>query len=319
MVTSLAMQNMTLDGKLLTPIEWDMATLVRCDIAGFTAISATLSSAEVQDMLTRLYDKMDGTLRFYGVDKVDIVGDAYYALSRHPRRHATSGICFGLHAMEIAKHTPICTADAGRGNLSVRVAVHSGPVVLIALNAAAFKYSLIGETFNVVTALETTCVLDTVHVSEAAVAQVPPDLRRHFQLSRQTQASFSVTHVWRNETIVCGTTLAIVYATELTLHWLQFEKEELRSFRMLLGPTTHTAKVCASIKKCLDDGDTVYLETDIYNRAGDAIPVSLVMARSSASELRVCMKPIAWTTSTTFSSKKEPPPLATPVMMMTRL
>ena len=295
-ITSLVTQNLLPDGSLRTPIDWELATLVRFDIVGFTTICSTLSSEESHDMLLRLYDKIDGMLRFYGIDKIDIVGDAYYALSYRPNKHATNGICFGLHAMEIAKCTPILLTDLARGNLSIRVAVHSGPVVLIALHSAAFKYSLIGDTFKCVTELETTCELNTIHVSETPAALVPPEL--HFQFARRTPYSFSVTHLWHNETIICSTTLNVIHVSEFTLHWLQFARDEFRSLRMILGPTTHSTQVGVNIKQCLNGRRTVYLDTDVYNRAGDAIHVTMLMSHSDTSptEFRLCLKPLSWTT-----------------------
>ena len=47
------------------------------DVVGFTRLSSTMSAAKVASMLDRLFRRMDSLGREYGMEKIDVIGDAY--------------------------------------------------------------------------------------------------------------------------------------------------------------------------------------------------------------------------------------------------
>lgn len=55
----------------------DCATILFCDIAGFTDLSAKLDSTQVSDMLDRLFQQFDALATLHGIHKVETIGDCY--------------------------------------------------------------------------------------------------------------------------------------------------------------------------------------------------------------------------------------------------
>ena len=47
------------------------------DVVGFTRMSSTMPAAKVASMLDRLFRRMDSLGREYGMEKIDVIGDAY--------------------------------------------------------------------------------------------------------------------------------------------------------------------------------------------------------------------------------------------------
>ena len=68
-----------LDGRKIEPINKDTVSLMFSDIVGFTALSSTMSAERVSNMLSRLFKRFDRLAHLHGVQKIDVVGDAYIA------------------------------------------------------------------------------------------------------------------------------------------------------------------------------------------------------------------------------------------------
>ena len=163
----------TLSGHEAPAIARGMASLFFSDVVGFTTISSTLSASKVSRMLDRLFKQMDRLAYLHGVQKVDVVGDAYIAATNftedQPDDHAARLARFAIDAAAAAEAVPIDEDDpAGLGCLRVRVGLHCGPVSAIVAERAALKYTLIGETARIASNMESTGAAGRVHCSAPA-------------------------------------------------------------------------------------------------------------------------------------------------------
>ena len=68
-----------LDGKEIKQISKDPVSLFFSDIVGFTALSSEMDVIQVSNMLHSLFSKLDRLAYIHGVQKVDVIGDAYVA------------------------------------------------------------------------------------------------------------------------------------------------------------------------------------------------------------------------------------------------
>jgi class 3 adenylate cyclase len=102
------------------------------DIVGFTHISSTMTPAKVSDMLGRLFRRMDGCARFHGLERVDVIGDAYIACCNftepHEDDHAVRCATFAVAVMRAAQSTLVDEEDPALGHVKLRIGLHVGPV-----------------------------------------------------------------------------------------------------------------------------------------------------------------------------------------------
>ena len=173
-----------LDGREVPPISTASSSLFYSDIVGFTAISSTLSAEKVSRMLNDLFKRLDRLAYLHGVQKVDVVGDAYIAATNftedQPDDHAARLARFAIDAVAAAQAVPVDADDPDRhGRLQVRVGLHCGPVVGIVADRASLKYTLIGETAVTAARMESSGAAGRIQCSAAAarlIAQQADDV-----------------------------------------------------------------------------------------------------------------------------------------------
>jgi serine/threonine protein kinase len=144
-------------GQKVEPQHFDCVTIFFSDIVGFTSISAELSPLKVSDMLDRLYIKFDQLSRIHEVFKVETIGDAWMGVtnvvtqqSDHTKRIAA----FALDAIQEASNTLVDEDDPSRGYVKIRIGFHSGPVIANVVGSRNPKYTLIGDTVNTSSRME---------------------------------------------------------------------------------------------------------------------------------------------------------------------
>ena len=146
------------------------------DIVGFTKISSKLSAAKVSDLLRRLYARFDALAAQHGVTNVDIIGDAYMAATNlHDDQHSDHAARlarFAIDAVRAAQDTPIDADSPDSPSVQIRVGVHCGPVSACVLGAHGGKLTLVGDTVNVASRMESCSIPGHVQCSEAAAALI---------------------------------------------------------------------------------------------------------------------------------------------------
>ena len=278
----------------LVPKHWKSASLILIDVVGFTRRCSQITSLQVLDYLQRLFKGLDDLLDIHGVHKIDLMGDAYFALC-NTVDHPVDSARFCLHAIEVARATPVIN-DV----MEIRTAVHSGPVDAIVLEAAVYKYTLVGRTVSTVRDLEVTGMAGKVHCSQTTV-----DALRHLRLVLLVElgpevcggeASYFVSarrdrFVTDDETALCPRTLRFIsVSTRMGKLFDYTDVNQLRTFRMLQGPETRMDAVqCAldqSLKYMCQTKTTVIL----YTRHSQPICVSITVRHSFASVVGVLIE-----------------------------
>ena len=122
-----------LEGRSVEPISKNMVSLLFSDIVGFTTISSKMDAAKVSSLLNRLFRKFDDLAYLHGVQKIDVVGDAYIAatnfIEEQSADHAARLARFAIDAMEAARSTCVDEDHPDLlGSIPIRVGMHCGPV-----------------------------------------------------------------------------------------------------------------------------------------------------------------------------------------------
>ncbi len=142
------------------------------DLKGYTALSEKLDPEEVTLLMNALLQRLAGAVYDYEgyVDK--FIGDAVMALFGAPLAHendAERAVLSGLAMLEVmADHN--ATAETP---LALRVGIHLGEVVAAHLGSEMqLQYTVLGDTVNVASRLESAAEPNTILVSEAVQSRV---------------------------------------------------------------------------------------------------------------------------------------------------
>jgi class 3 adenylate cyclase/CheY-like chemotaxis protein len=142
------------------------ATILFCDLVGFTTLSQELSADRVIDFLSRIFSAFDRLAAEQGVEKIKTIGDSYMAAAGVPEAqsdHADRIAALALRMLaavdEIAKATDL--------KLRARIGIHTGPIIAGVIGTHKFVYDVWGDTVNTASRMESHSLPGRIQVSAA--------------------------------------------------------------------------------------------------------------------------------------------------------
>lgn len=123
------------------------ATVLFADIVGFTKFSAEHTPVQVLQTLNTVFSAFDDLMEPHDAEKVKTIGDEYMAVCgipvRHPS-HAASATRLGQEMMRVLDSL----SDELPGPITMRIGVHTGPVIAGVIGSRKFAFDLWGDTVN---------------------------------------------------------------------------------------------------------------------------------------------------------------------------
>ena len=138
-------------------------TVLFADLEGFTRAAACLSPDLLVTQLDAIFSRFDQLAAENGCEKIKTIGDSFMAVSGIPtpsKNHAEKVVRLGL-AMQRA----IQSFDLNGKSLTLRIGIHSGPVVAGVIGRSRFAYDLWGDTVNVASRMESTAPSGGIQIS----------------------------------------------------------------------------------------------------------------------------------------------------------
>jgi adenylate cyclase len=145
------------------------ATILFCDLVGFTAISQELPAERVIDFLNKIFSAFDGLAAEHGVEKIKTIGDAYMVAAGVPEAkedHAFRIATLALHMLDAVDAIAAATAV----KLQARIGVHTGPIVAGVIGTHKFAYDIWGDAVNTASRMESHSLPGRIQVSAATRA-----------------------------------------------------------------------------------------------------------------------------------------------------
>ncbi|MGY5810843.1 adenylate/guanylate cyclase domain-containing protein [Rhizobium sp. LEGMi198b] len=167
------------DGEEVIADRIDMATIIFADIVNFTEFAARTPAVALVRRLGDLFSRFDALADQYGIEKIKTIGDAYMAASGLPDArvdHAEAGVGF---AKAMLAEMPRDTDDGSA--LTLRIGIHSGPVIAGLIGRKRFVYDVWGHTVNVASRMESCGVPGQIQISQTtydALGEGRPPARR---------------------------------------------------------------------------------------------------------------------------------------------
>ncbi|XP_011665380.2 uncharacterized protein LOC115918082 [Strongylocentrotus purpuratus] len=144
------------------------ATILFSDIVGFTRICSESSPLQVVDMLNNVYTNFDSRIDTYNVYKVETIGDAYMVVSGVPQRngnkHASEIALMALDLLNCIKGLVIPHRPGTK--MTLRIGIHTGPVVAGIVGSKMPRYCLFGETVNIASKMESNGLPNRIQISD---------------------------------------------------------------------------------------------------------------------------------------------------------
>ncbi len=146
------------------------ATMLFADIVRFTELADRLPAPELVGLLDEVFTRFDALADEHGLEKIKTIGDAYFVAGGLPEPrldHVESVARMALAMLRVIDELP---QEAGR--LSVRIGLHTGPVVAGVIGRRKFAYDLWGDAVNTASRMESHGVPGRIQVSQAVYEQL---------------------------------------------------------------------------------------------------------------------------------------------------
>ena len=127
-------------------------TVLFADIAGFTSWSSVREPSQVFTLLESIFEVFDVIAKRHNVFKVETIGDCYVCATGLPdpkHDHAIVMAIFArkaLHRMGSVVHALDTYLGPGTSELSMRIGIHSGPIMAGVLRGEKTRFQLFGDT-----------------------------------------------------------------------------------------------------------------------------------------------------------------------------
>jgi class 3 adenylate cyclase len=145
------------------------ATILFCDLVGFTGVAARVAPAQLVEGLNRIFSEFDALTRSVGAEKIKTIGDAYMAAAGLPEARSDHAEVMAELALEMLVALERLGSGMAPAHFTARIGLHTGPVVAGIIGTHRSIYDVWGDTVNVASRLETHGVAGRVHVSERFV------------------------------------------------------------------------------------------------------------------------------------------------------
>lgn len=142
-------------------------TVLFADIVGFTQLASHLSPIELVDLLNKIFSEFDRLTERYGLEKIKTIGDAYMVVGGLPMPTSNHAEAIAHMALDMQAVLSIFNRENDQ-TFSIRIGIHSGPVVAGVIGLKKFTYDLWGDTVNIASRMESHGMAGRIHVSDAA-------------------------------------------------------------------------------------------------------------------------------------------------------
>jgi len=153
-----------------TPRKYENATVMFADIHNFTLIGETLTPELLVDELDKCFRAFDAIIEKYGIEKIKTVGDAYLCVGGLPtadETHPEKVVSAALNMQRYMEKYRTEKEKVGGIGFSIRIGIHSGPVIAGVVGAKKFAYDIWGDTVNTAARMESSCEINKINISSS--------------------------------------------------------------------------------------------------------------------------------------------------------
>lgn len=136
------------------------------DFKGFTELVPTISATKLMSELNDIFGRFDELVEQEGVEKIKTIGDAYVAVCGVENEIPDHAI----KCIRVAQRMLAYLEKRNRTHKikwSMRIGIHSGPIVTGVIGKKKFSYDLFGDTINTASRMESAGEAGRINISGA--------------------------------------------------------------------------------------------------------------------------------------------------------
>lgn len=147
---------------------FDNVSVMFTDIVNFSGLCEKLTAEELVAELNYFYCEFDRIVEKYGVEKIKTVGDSYMCAGGLNLQKEFDAANIILAAFEIKDfieaHTQSKISE-GKPVISMRIGIHTGPVIAGIVGLKKFAYDIWGDSVNIASRMETAGEAGKINIS----------------------------------------------------------------------------------------------------------------------------------------------------------
>jgi guanylate cyclase len=149
------------------------ASILFADVVNFTPISATLSPAELVELLNEIFSKFDALVEKYGLEKIKTIGDCYMVAAGVPSTREDHACVLVDMAVEMRDF--VLSHEFKGRRLRFRFGINSGPVTAGVIGNKKFSYDLWGDSVNTASRMESHGSSGAIQITQATYELIKDD------------------------------------------------------------------------------------------------------------------------------------------------
>ena len=149
--------------------DFELVSILFTDFKGFTRASEKLTAQELIEEINVCFKAFDHICEKHGIEKIKTIGDAYMAAGGLPvpSENATKNTVVAALAMQAFISNRIIEKQKTKEtSFTMRVGIHTGPVVAGIVGVKKFQYDIWGDTVNTAARMESSGEIGRVNISE---------------------------------------------------------------------------------------------------------------------------------------------------------
>src|SRR5262245_7114145 len=155
---------------------FDDATVIFADVVGFGKITARMKAYEIVACLNELFSEFDKLAEDVGIEKIKTIGDNYMAVCGLPAPRSNHARMATKFALDVVAATTRLRSRLP-APFTIRVGLHSGPVMAGVIGTRKFAYDVWGDTVNIAARMEAASQPNRVLASAVTVKALGSEYR----------------------------------------------------------------------------------------------------------------------------------------------
>jgi class 3 adenylate cyclase len=171
--------------------DFDNVSVLFSDFQSFTQTSEKLTAKELVTELNMCFKKFDEIVQKYEVEKIKTIGDAYMAAGglHIPRTSEPKDVVMAaLEMQQFMLDRKLEKEAEGQVAFSMRVGIHTGPVVAGIVGIKKFQYDIWGDTVNTASRMESNGEVGKVNISQTTYEMLKDDPQFVFESRGKIEA-----------------------------------------------------------------------------------------------------------------------------------
>jgi class 3 adenylate cyclase/predicted metal-dependent HD superfamily phosphohydrolase len=233
-----------------SPQRIEEGTVLFTDFIAFSKIAKNTKPLSLIKKLERYFNKFDEITKRYKLEKIKTIGDAYMALAGVTENHPNPAVRACLAALEMRDYMINDGSFAravGEDFWSIRIGIHSGPLVAGIIGNQKMSFDVWGDTVNIAARAEQNSKANSITVTDKVASHVT--------------SYFNLTH--RGE-------IKIKYGDVVDMYFLEHLKSRYSLFNEGKLPTRPLRKRCGLIGLDFENA-----RRNILNKLKSSLPEDL--------------------------------------------